>query len=141
MPIGEPMTVLCVDDNPHVAEALRVKLARSLDMRWQGWLSSADALVVTAERQCPTIVLLDVDMPGKDPFVALGELVERCPAVKVVVFSGHVRQELIDRALEAGAWGYVSKNDGEDELLRVIRAVADGEVALSPEVRSTYDRI
>ncbi|MBY0262722.1 MAG: response regulator transcription factor, partial [Phycisphaerales bacterium] len=139
MPIGEPMTVLCVDDNPHVAEALRVKLARAFDMQWQGWLSSADELVATAERQCPTIVLLDVDMPGKDPFAALGELVERCPAVKVVVFSGHVRQELIDRALEAGAWGYVSKNDGEDELLRVIRAVADGEVALSPEVRSTYD--
>lgn len=141
MHTGQAMTVLCVDDNPHVAEALRVKLARSLDILWQGWLSSADELVHTAERLNPTIVLLDVDMPGKDPFVAVSELADRCPTAKVVIFSGHVRRELIDRALESGAWGYVSKNDDEGDLLKVIRAVADGEVAFSPEVRSTYDRM
>ncbi len=135
----ETIGVLCVDDNPHVADALRLKLSRTELFRWTGWLPSADSLVEEAKRTCPALVLLDVDMPGRDPFDAAAELVEVCPETRIVVFSGHVRQELIDKALDAGVWGYVSKNDGEEELLKVLRLVAGGEVGFSPEVRQICD--
>jgi DNA-binding NarL/FixJ family response regulator len=55
------------------------------------------------------------------------------------VFTGHVRRDLIDRALDNGAWGYVSKNDGEEELVASLRKVAAGEFALGPEARRLYD--
>lgn len=134
-----PISVLCVDDNGHVADALRLKFGAAGGFQWRGWLPDADQLVSTALRDAPSVVLLDIDMPGSDPFDALSDLAARCPKCRVIIFSGHVRRELIDRALDAGAWGYVSKNDGEDALLSAVRLVAAGELALSPEVRAWCD--
>ena len=127
--------ILSVDDNPHVGDALRKRLSRIDGFQWDGWLPSADALVDYVSTRCPHIVLLDIDMPGKDPFEALAELVARCPDSRVLVFSGHVRRDLIQRATDAGAWGYVSKNDAEDSLIDAIRGVAEGEFVISDEVR------
>lgn len=133
------MTVLCVDDSPMVADALRAKLSRTAGFAWKGWLPEATQLITTIlDQGCPDIVLLDVDMPGKDPFKALAELVETCSSIRVVIFSGHVRRELIDRAVECGAWGYVSKNDGEESLISVLRSVARDEFALSPEASRIF---
>lgn len=137
---GGPIGVLCVDDNPHVAEALRLKLGRAARFEWKGWLSCADELLETAERDKPGMVLLDLDMPGADPFDATERMLRTLPDIRVVIFSGHVRAEFVERALRAGAWGYASKNDGEDELLRVLGAVWDGSVEFSPEVRAVFER-
>jgi DNA-binding NarL/FixJ family response regulator len=134
------ISVLCVDDNEPLALALRMKFGAAGGFDWRGWLPDADNLVVRAERDNPSVVLLDIDMPGRDPFDAVAELTVRCPQTRVVVFSGHVRRELIDRALEAGAWGYVSKNDGEDVLINAVHQVMSGELALSPEVQSVCDQ-
>jgi len=132
------MSVLGVDDNAAIIDALRIKLARAGGFAWQGALSCADDLVETAIRLCPVLVLLDLDMPGKDPFAVLAELVEKCPDTKVVIFSGHVRSDLVHRAIDAGAWGYVSKNDGADDLISALRRIAVGELALSPEAQRVY---
>ncbi len=132
--------VLCVDDNEHVAEALRVKLRIIGGFEWKGWLADADELVEAVEELCPDVVLLDIDMPGADPFVQLGSVSELCPDTRVLMFSGHVRRELVDKAIEGGAWGYVSKNDGEDALVAAICAVAAGQFILSPEVRLACER-
>ena len=132
------ISVLCVDDNPHVTRALESKLHRSGKFDWRGSLSSADQLVETVARECPEIVLLDVDMPGMDPLAALERLSRECPNTRTVVFSGHIRRELVERAVESGAWGYVSKNDDEAELIRAIRSVAEGEFVLSVEARRVF---
>jgi two-component system response regulator DesR len=140
MTYRDKVGVLCVDDNAHVADALRIKFGRDERFDWKGWLPSADELVEVAIRECPAVVLLDVDMPGKDPFDATAGLVERCPESRVLFFSGHVRPELIDRAIEAGAWGYVSKSDGEGALMDAACRVAAGEFVLGSEVRAAYNR-
>lgn len=132
------MGVLCVDDNEHVADALRTKLSRTQDFEWRGWLPDATGLVQRVRAECPSAVLLDLDMPGPDPFAALAELVRQCPEVRAVVFSGLVKKDLIERAIEAGAWGYVAKSDGEEALIEALRRVMVGEVALSKEVQATW---
>ena len=132
-------TVLCVDDNPHVADALRSMLRRAANLRWIGSLPDATDLLDRVETERPAIVLLDLDMPGPDPFAVLAMLTERCPETKAIVYTGHVRRDYIDRAVEAGAWGYVSKNEAEDRLFEAIDQVLDGRFALSPEVRATLD--
>lgn len=134
------LKVLCVDDNVHVAEALRIMIERVDGFAWSGWLGAADELVATVQRECPDVVILDVDMPGRSPFDALEELCQLCPATRTVMFSGHVRSALVEQALSAGAWGYVSKNDGETALLQAIREVAGGDIALSPEAGAVYHR-
>lgn len=134
------ISVLCVDDNEDVAHALRIKLRIVGGFDWRGWLPDADDLVSVAREKCPDIVLLDIDMPGANPFERLADLSAVCPDIRVIMFSGHVRRELVDRAVESGAWGYVSKNDGEDALVEAICSVTVGEFALSPEVRRACDR-
>lgn len=135
----EQISVLCVDDNEQVTEAIRVKFRLNGGFRWIGSLQDAKRLVQVAREKCPDVVLLDIDIPGADPFVALQELSGACPDVRVIMFSGHVRREFIDQAVAAGAWGYVSKNDASEELLAAIKAVAKGNFVLSTEVRATCD--
>lgn len=131
--------VVCVDDNPQVAEALRLKLSRQGEFNWKGWLPDAGDMLEAAREHCPEIILMDVDMPGRDPFEVTQELARECPDCRVIFFSGHVRVELIDRALESGAWGYVAKHDGEESLLQAIKEVAQGGIAFSPQARAAYD--
>ncbi|MBF0372035.1 MAG: response regulator transcription factor [Alphaproteobacteria bacterium] len=126
--------VLCVDDNPMIADALSARLALEPDMALVGRLSDASTLLDTVGRVNPDIVLLDVDMPGRDPFDAVDELRTREPMVRVVMFSGHLRGELVDRAVEAGAWGYVSKNEGTEAIIDAIRRAAAGEFVMVPDI-------
>lgn len=130
--------VFHVDDNNHVADALRIKLSRDGSFEWAGRITCADTLVQAATDAKPSVVILDLDMPGTSAFVAIEALSQAQPDMRVVIFSGHVRADLIERALNAGVWGYASKNDGEEELVKVLRAVATGHVSLSPEVRTVY---
>ncbi len=133
-----PIRVLIVDDNVLVVEGVRMKIKREPSLEWVGHLPNADDLIVTALRRRPDVVLLDIDMPGRNAFEALAHLRELFPQIRVVMLSGHVRRELIDRAVESGAWGYVAKTDGVEAIICAIRRVAAGEFALGPEVAATY---
>src|SRR5690606_12040789 len=75
--------VLCVDDNAAVAEALRIKLGRSGRFEWVGWLPAADRLIQLAATLSPALVVLDLDMPGADPFAQIAALREHSPDVRV----------------------------------------------------------
>jgi DNA-binding NarL/FixJ family response regulator len=133
------ITVLYVDDNEGVASALKTMFDREPDLAWLGWLPDALDLTAQVARTRPQILLLDVDMPGRDTFEAAAEVAGLFPESRIIFFSGHVRADLVDRALESGAWGYISKSDGEDALLDAVRRVMLGEFVLSPEVRTVYD--
>ena len=138
----QTFSVVCVDDNPQVADAIRVKLLRSGSFKWNGWAADGDEVLslLADGSNCPDLIVLDLDMPGMDPFDATTQLLSVCPTARVVVFTGHVRKDLIERAVDAGAWGYVAKSDGADALVQALRGVMNNEFSLSPEARSTYDR-
>ncbi len=131
--------VLCVDDNELVAEAIGRKLSLSGGFEWLGQLEDATDLVKEAQRRRPDVILLDIDMPGADPFVALEQLSQSNPETAVVMLSGHVRLDLIERAIEAGASGYVSKNEATQTLIEAIQRAAQGEFVLGPEARRVHD--
>jgi two-component system, NarL family, response regulator DesR len=128
--------VLCVDDNNLLGEALGINLHLTGGFRWLGSLENADDLVRVAQRCKPDVVLLDIDMPGKDPFEALEELHKAVPKARVLMLSGLVRSDLIQRSIDAGAWGYLSKNDAV-EVIAAIERVAHGEFVMGPEVEAT----
>ncbi len=135
-PMDRDISVLCVDDNRELADALKRKMDRVGGFVWKGWLASADNLVEAVRELSPQVVVLDLDMPGLDPFSALRALAEGRFDSRVIVFSGHVRGDLLDRAIEGGVWGYVAKSDGEAFLLSAIPRVMAGECILSPSVRA-----
>ena len=130
---GAPTRVLCVDDNADVAELMRLAIDHETDMECVGCLGSADRLLDVAAETRADVVVLDATMPGRDPLDALREAHARLPAVRVLVYSGYDDQESVDRAIEAGVWGYLSKDAGPDRLVAAIRTIRGGEF-VGPDV-------
>lgn len=127
--------VLCVEDNALVAEALAARLAIEPWLRIVDVLGRADALVDAAIATQADIVLLDLDMPGMDAFEAVADLVVFRPQSRCIILTGLARTDLIDRAVAAGAWGYVAKTAGAAAILEAIRTVLKGRFSISPDLR------
>ena len=126
--------VLCVDDHAFLAEGLRSKISLEPDMEYVGWLPDATDLVKEAKEREADVVTLDIEMPGPDPFESLAEVQRRAPEVRVIVLSAYIKDSYLDAAVEAGAWGFLSKADDPDTIVSAIRRVAGGKFALGPSV-------
>ncbi len=126
--------ILCVDDHAFLADGLRTRFELESDLTVVGWLSSPENLISEARKLRPDIVLLDIEMPGPDPFETAGELHRQHPDTKVVIFSAYVRDHYITSAFEAGAWGYFSKSDDTNTIIEGLRTISRGEFAFGPAV-------
>lgn len=122
--------VLCVDDRPEITDVLRLLLESQVvaEMKCVGCLTSADMLVETVRglKPPPDVVLLDASMPGRDPFKAMTQLREEVPQTKTIMFSGHEDEKFMNMAMEAGAWGCVSKYDPTPTIVKAVVEVAMG---------------
>jgi DNA-binding NarL/FixJ family response regulator len=128
-----PVRVLIVDDNQLVVDSLSLRLCQEDWIKVVGTLSKADDIVLTVDKLGVDVIMLDVDMPGRDPLAVLQELSSSHPDTRAIVLSGHVRSELIDRAVANGAWGYLSKTSPTDVVVSSIRSVHNGEFAFGPD--------
>lgn len=131
----KPITVLVVEDSDPVADALEV-LLEVKDFKYIGQLRSAGRLLAEVRLKRPDIVMLDIAMPGPDPFEAMQRAAALRPASRTVVFSGMERRELIERALDCGAWGFISKHECGESIRDGLRRVAAGEVVISDVARA-----
>jgi two-component system response regulator DesR len=132
--------VLFVDDNRDLSAVLGMVINAEPDMRCVGTLVSADKLVAEVRRFCtqaprptpdaakPLVVILDATMPGKDPLEAMSELAAAFPQVRTIIYSGHDDPGFIKRAVDAGAWGCVSKRDEPTAITRAVREVWAGRI-------------
>lgn len=126
--------VLSVDDHAFLAEGLRARLALEADMEVVGHLPSADGLVDRVRQTAARIVLLDIEMPGRDPFEALAELRRLVPDCRVIILSAYVRDRYVDATVKAGAWGYLAKSDDPETIIRAVRDVHAGRFVFGPMV-------
>jgi len=134
MSLRLPIRVLCVDDHAFLVEGLRSRLSLSREMEFVGRLPTAEDLVSECKRLRPDVVLMDVEMPGPDPFEALDDLRRQCPSVKAIMLSAYVRDHYIDAAVNAGAWGYLSKDDDPEAIINAVREVAGGAFVFGPNI-------
>jgi two-component system NarL family response regulator len=125
--------VLIADDHRLFREALRAVLAREFEV--VGESASGEEALELAARLRPEVVLMDLRMAGIGGLNAAHRLAKLKPAPKVVVLSGYDdEQYVIEAMVEAGAAGYVLKDDSATDLLSAIRAVATGGRYLSSAV-------
>lgn len=137
---ADPIRVLCVDDNDFIAEAIMRSMRPHAEFSWMGWLPNTEGLKEMVLRDPPGVIVMDVDMPGENVFDVVAALAAARPEARVLMLSGHARRDLVDRAVSAGAWGYVSKDEDLAVILEAIRKVAAGHFALSPETERVYIR-
>ncbi len=123
--------VLCVDDSRDIAGLLDVAINAEAGMVSVGAVHDSGRIMDEVARHRPDIIILDLTMPGRDPLEALAEVNTAFPNTRTIVYSGYDDLESIDRAVEAGAWGYVSKHEDFKQVIDAIRKVADGELVLA----------
>ena len=131
-----PIRILIVDDHPVVRDGLRGMLAGTSDLEVVGEASDGGEALAVVERLQPDVVLMDLRMPGLGGAPAIRALAERGASAKVLVLTTFDSDSDVVPALEAGATGYLLKDTPRDELVRAIRAAAQGDAVLAPSVAS-----
>ena len=124
--------VLLVDDHEVVRLGLMTLINDQPDLQVVGEAGTTAEALRAVERLRPDVVLMDIRMPGEGGIEATQQIVSRFPETKVVMLTSFADDELVVRAIRAGAVGYVLKQVGNAELLRAIAAAARGEALLDP---------
>lgn len=133
--MGEPITIVLVDDHRIVRKGLQRVLEMYDDMRVIGEAGSGEEVLQHIEAWLPDVVVLDMLMPGgMDGAETLRRLRELAPSVRIVVLTSYADDTRVVAALRAGAIGYVRKEADPELLLASIRAAARGQSLLDPAV-------
>ena len=128
------ISILIVDDHALMRQGLQQIIELEEDFTVCGMAENGEKAIEMVKSLKPDIVLMDVAMPGLDPFTASAELGRCCPTARVVFLSAHIRDHYLDAAFRAGAWGYLYKGDDIDDIILAIQRVAQGEYVFSPRV-------
>jgi NarL family two-component system response regulator LiaR len=133
MTATEPIRVLLADDHRVVRSGLSAFLMAFEDLELVGEADSGETAVLMCNKFKPDVVLMDLVMPGMDGAEATQAIREQCPDIQVIALTSFKEEELVQRALKAGAIGYLLKNVTADELAEAIRAAKAGQPTLAPE--------
>lgn len=126
--------VVIVDDHPMVAQGIQSILEIFDDVEVIATLSDGQEIIDKVEDLEPDVILLDLNMPGIGGLSTTEIILERRPAMRILILSMHDNPEYISSALNHGAAGYVLKDVPTDEIKKAIDAVMAGQQYLSAGV-------
>lgn len=127
------MRALLIEDHPIVRQGCREVLKQWPDLDVVEAVTGQQGLELAAE-VAPDLVILDLNLPDMRGLDILKTLRQARGDLKVIVFSMYEELAFVTSAMEAGARGYVTKNDDPDALLEAVQRVLKGEVYLAPSV-------
>jgi DNA-binding NarL/FixJ family response regulator len=126
--------VLIVDDHPAVREALAIRIGRQRDLEVCGEAADmSEALRLVADAR-PDVAVVDISLKTGNGIDLIKRIKDRDDRVRVLVWSMHSELLYAERALRAGAMGYVNKDQATDRIVEAIRRVLAGKVWLSEEI-------
>lgn len=126
--------VMLVDDDPLVRSGLRMLLGGAAEIEVVAEAEDGDEVLAAVDRHRPDVVLMDVRMPRVDGVSAAGLLARQAAPPKVLMLTTFDADDLVLRALRAGASGFLLKDTPPAEIVRAIELVAAGDSMLSPAV-------
>jgi len=129
-----PVTMVLADDHRMVRESLK----RSFVEHGFTVVGEADdgrqAVKLTTELR-PRLVVMDITMPQLDGISACEQILAVCPNTRVVILTMHHDEEMLARAIRAGASGFLVKDCSVDELITACRLAAAGETVIAPQLK------
>ena len=130
----ESIRILLADDHAILRHGLRAMLDSTPEFDVVGEATTGEEAVTRSAELRPDVVLMDIQMPDLNGIEATRRVVETDPNAGVVVLTMFRDDDSVFAAMRAGARGYVVKDAGGEEVLRVVRAVANGEAHFGPEI-------
>lgn len=128
--------IIVVDDHPVVCNGLRLLVADDPELSICGTTDNAGDCISMLEKIHPDMLLVDVSLNGPDGIELIKRIRQINHNVGILMFSMHDEELYAERALSAGANGYVMKQEDPDILLKAIHQVLNGEIFLSPAMTS-----
>jgi len=128
------MRIAIFEDNKTFRESLEFVIVTSNDMELCGSFADTHRLKQRIEVLMPDVVLMDINIPGKDGITALQEIKAHFPQVQVCMQTVFDADDKVFASLCAGASGYILKNTPPDKILQAIREVAQGGAFFTPSI-------
>jgi two-component system response regulator NreC len=126
------ITIVLADDHTVVRNALRMLLDAEAGFEVVAEAGDADTAVRYVRGHKPTVLILDLNMPGRSSLDAVPDIREASPDTEIVVLTMQNEPAFARRALQAGVRGYVLKEAADAELVQAVRRAADGDTYLQP---------
>ena len=134
VPVSEPLRILVADDSAPFRAGLAALLGSVDGITLAGEATDGEEAISRALDLHPDVVLMDLHMPGRNGIEATRAIVSAAPHIAVLVLTMHEDDESVFAAVQAGARGYLVKGARQAELLRAVRAVAEGGAVFGPAV-------
>ena len=128
------INILIADDHAIVREGLKQIVAEESGMRVQGEAGNASELFKLLEQGEWSVVILDINMPGKSGLDSLKEIRQNHPDIPVLILSMYSEEQYGLRAIKAGAAGYLKKVSAPEELVKAIHKIVEGGRYISSEL-------
>src|SRR6202044_1588776 len=128
--------VLLVDDHPIVRQGLALLIDREADLSVCGEAEGAHTAFHAIETLRPDIVVLDISLNGPDGLEVLKEIRMKSGSLPVLILSMHDESIYAERAMRAGANGYIMKQEATEKVLVAIRRILNGEIYVSDRIAS-----
>jgi len=132
--------VVIVDDHPLFRDRLSQLINHELDMQVCGESETAEQAIQLIGRLTPNMVIVDITLKGSSGLELIKGIRALSIGIPILVLSMHEESLYAERALRAGATGYITKNQAADEVLAAIRRVLKGEIYLSDKMTSVFLR-
>ncbi|MDX9786565.1 MAG: response regulator transcription factor [Desulfobacterales bacterium] len=130
--------IVLADDHVMMREGIKTLINAAKGLKVIAEAGDGLELLKLLKKTTPDMVVLDISMPGLRGFEAAKEIRDRYPDIQILFLSMHKSSEFLFMALEAGAQGYLLKDDTAKELLRAIEEIRNGRTYLSPKLSMEF---
>jgi len=130
----KPARILIVDDHPMVREGIAMRISAQRDLEVCGEAATESEALALVSRTDPDMMIVDISLKSGHGIELIKQVKSRYPGVRILVFSGFQESLYGERALRAGALGYLNKQESNDNVIEAIRTVLGGGRFISPEL-------
>lgn len=126
------LKIMLVDDHEVVRLGIKALLSNYPAYEVVTEASDADEAVAKALEYKPDVIIMDIRLPGRSGIDATNEIMDELPDTKIIMLTSFAEDDLLFDAINAGAYGYILKQIGSDDLINALEAIGRGEALLDP---------
>lgn len=131
--------IFIADDHPVIAQGLSCVFEKESNFTVVGSALNSEEMFEALPSSLPTVLLLDLNMPGNDFYENIAWVKKHAPWVKIIIFSGYYSADLVKSLLKRGISGYISKTTEPSGLIEAIHTVMNGKIMVIPPFNSQTD--